>query len=157
MNNKFPLLIVSLICLPIAVFFLYISGKDILYGLQSKSWPTTQGVMKYESENIPIILLGLKTKSIQSKNVGLPVYVYTVNNKKYLGRTFQYGGRPCDREFINSYGSPLPVYYNPEKPNDSVLLTGVYWKAVLFNIGISIFVLWIWLFYFLYCLMGKGL
>ena len=115
-------------------------GWNILQNARaSASWPTADGV----------ITKSIVTQSTDSDGVDSyspeVTYSYKVNNTKYFNNTIKfgensYGNRRKAAEIAGNYniGRKVTVYYDPEKPDRSVLEPGVSAGSYIV-IGIGVF------------------
>jgi hypothetical protein len=109
---------------------LFASGRDLLRGRASSSWPTTQGEVVYSS-----LEQKMSTDSDGDSSVTYAakvVYNYQVGGQNLTGdrRRFSEASTSSARraqEIANRYpvGSQVTVYYDPDNPQVSVLETGV--------------------------------
>ena len=97
-----------------AIFFAWYIHSNIK-GKQALSWPTTKG-----------LITSSKIETASSEIGAMPdvIYSYTVEGIKYTGRNISFTkGHTKPKKVIMQYpeGSEVNVYYNPSKPEDSVL------------------------------------
>ena len=124
MKKSVILLFVSLFC----SIFVALGAYNLYRGFQSGLWPSVKGVVlnSYISRSSSTGSKGTKTTYSASVD-----YQYEVNDKQYYNNTVSYKGddasysgamRVHQRYPINS---EVSVYYNPAKPEVSVLDPGI--------------------------------
>ena len=127
--------------------FFFLSGAILLFfslrarkkSSASMSWPSTTG-------RIITSTVRQNSSTDEDGHVSFtysPVveYEYTVNNQVYKGKTINYGitamqDRNAAQKEVDRFtpGAQVPVYYNPEKPQEAVLEK----KEVKANVGLII-------------------
>lgn len=115
-------------------------GWNILQDARaSESWPTADGVV-IRSE----VTRSTDAEGSDSYSPEI-TYAYTVNNEQLANKTIKFGensysNRRKAEEIANSYpvGRNVTVYYDPEKPDKSVLEPGVSAGSYIV-IGIGVF------------------
>lgn len=122
-------LLVPVLLVVIGAVGLFLSGRDLLRGRSSASWPTTQGEVVYSS-----LEQHMSTDSDGDASVtygAKVVYNYQVGGQALTGdrRRFSESRSSSARraqEAVNRYpvGSQVTVYYDPDNPQVSVLETG---------------------------------
>ena len=118
----------KLLMLAIWLGFIAFSVKKFIRGRASTNWPN--------------IAASVNSSDIQAKSAGngltfySPVieYQFSVNNKIYKSSNFTFMGtsgltKKCAEKYINMYpsGSEVNIFYNPRKPEVSVIIPGVHW------------------------------
>lgn len=99
----------------------------VVMGLLSKGWPLTVG---------KVLNSEVRTKSSRSRSGSTSYepyvfYEYSVNGKKMQSGQLAFGGRlqvseKRAQKVIENYpaGKNIPVYYNPKKPGQAVIISG---------------------------------
>lgn len=126
---------------------LFVSGRDLLRGRSSASWPTTQGEVVYSS-----LEQSMSTDSDGDTSVTYGakiVYNYQVGGQQLTGdrRAFSESRTSSARraqEITNRYqvGAAVTVYYDPNNPQVSVLEPGTGFGGVIvpvITLGMLIF------------------
>lgn len=137
--------IASFILLTISTPLLIVNIRYWVLADQSIDWPTVKGLVV---EGFDFSISGALTFS----------YHYSVNGRMYSGKrpffanSYKKLGREKTNELITKYseGQEIEVYYNPSKPEMSVLepgrkdglLTGIVLLAIFFLVGIITFYNW---------------
>ncbi len=119
----------------------------ILKGWDSKSWPSTNGT---------IVSSRVKTVTTRSTSTSKTPgkkrtryfpeihYKYQVDGKEFTGNRFAFGfsnrTKETSKNIVARYpaGAKVPVHYDPDDPEESVLEPGVYtlnWFGILFGLG----------------------
>ncbi len=111
---------------------------DFYRALACRSWSSTQGTIT--AANASIVSNYQQTRKLFStKNSVNFYYQYAVNGENYLGSRIFFGDTFLSLfSFVAAKGSvekykenqTVTVYYNPAKPQDSVLEPGIKWQAV---------------------------
>lgn len=98
---------------------------DYKKALASKHWPAVSGQLT------TVTLFGLRNingKMLDANRLAVE-YCYEIAGKSYIGNALAFYTLvyPQTYEFakMHASGSEIRVYYNPDRPTDSVLLTGV--------------------------------
>ena len=116
---------------PVALFFVLIGvampalvWKDIMPGLQSRSWPSVTGHVISSSFRVD------RRGRSPTYHADM-TYDYSVNSKPHVGNNIAFGFSPADdpgiRKIIDAHpkDSPVTVYYNRQHPEQSVIVPGV--------------------------------
>jgi len=127
--------------------YLYIKSKD------SMNWSKTNGFI-------------LDTKLYKSVDGGAsPIsykaqikYSYTVEEKEYISKRIYFGGFLLDsspsrsKKLLKKYpkGTTVDIYYNPLKPQQSVLQKGVHLDVILTFITVFLFMIFMLIFCYLH-------
>lgn len=144
MKRKFNPLILLLL---IGVIVTIIGVFTLKNSLEAKKWPTTKGKItsssvseerKYDSSS-------KRHKTEYRANIR---YSYNVNGRSYYNDRIFFGAVNLSRSTAEKYTRKYPkginviVYYNPEKPEKSVLETSIGFRNLLtLIIGIAIMIL----------------
>lgn len=126
----------ALLFLSVGVLSVGLAIRNLLKGSASRRWPQVQG-------RILRALVLVQTESEGGDSYTPQVeYEYTVEGIEYRGKRLRYGqttgswGRKQAKRTIGRFtvGGPAPVWFNPRKPADSVLVRGTSWGnlAILF-------------------------
>ena len=110
----------------------------------SISWPSVEGevVLSQIREEIgggPYGVYGTKKPEIR--------YEYTVDGKKYSSRKIKFGRQPS-HEIVSRYptGQKIKVFYNPDNPNQAVLISGGSLAGVYIGVILCIIAVAGWIF-----------
>ncbi|HTL27786.1 MAG TPA: DUF3592 domain-containing protein [Tepidisphaeraceae bacterium] len=107
---------------------------NLVPGLRSLSWPSVNGLMT--SSSFTGHGAGLSASYLAAVR-----YHYSVNGKQYVSDHLSFGFSPADdlevRQLIHAHpkGASIRVYYNPARPEQSVLLTGVGGMTALLGVA----------------------
>jgi hypothetical protein len=113
--------------------FLLLSIRALSRARGSTRWPSAPGRVTAFDET-PTRLSGSKADALRVFAFGPPkpgvVYSYEVSGVKYEGSTISYGpdlddDRNVQRAVRYIVGSGIRVFYNPDRPSEAVLETGV--------------------------------
>ncbi len=113
---------------------LVISGMEVIrQARESTHWPATKGVITFSEINAVKVHTNYASDSEEQKRYAAIVkYKYTVRNDTYIAQNISFGNAgdgTAERanEIIRRYekGKAVAVYYNPIKPELSVLEPGV--------------------------------
>lgn len=126
--------------------YLYIKSKETMI------WITTEGVIL--DSKIDKLNTGFDSPSSYKAQI---LYSYTVNNKEYKSSRIYYGdfGRQYfqnkSNRIVKKYKKEeiVLVYFNPLKPKESVLETGIHYEIILLFIS-SLLVIISAIFFMLY-------
>ena len=86
----------------------------------TSNWPSTLG----EFDHLETHRLGTTAGQkgpVMSANINGVMYIYTVNGNSY------YGHAPVSRKDVDYKTKTIEVFYNPDKPEQSVLYKGINW------------------------------
>ncbi|MBN1808753.1 MAG: DUF3592 domain-containing protein [Planctomycetes bacterium] len=129
----------------------------------SAGWPSAKGRIERSS------LDSRRTRSTDSRGHGREttsyyadiMYSYTVDGRKYSGGKVRYGASSTSRaaadKLVEKYraGEDVDVYYDPAKPEESVLEPGAVWQSYLM-LGIGILLAIGGLLLFVWAMRGGG-
>ena len=109
-----------------------IGGYNLIFSLQSKSWPHTTGVVRSSRTE-------RSSPTDTKSSVHLRVeYTYEVNGRAYKGNRVQFAmfgthSGTKARKLRSRYpkGARIQVFYNPRKPQMSVIEPGFRWTILL--------------------------
>jgi hypothetical protein len=146
MNNKLGIGIAVIV---IGIGLTFFGFNMLNKAKESVNWPTTTGKITYANVKRTIKRTSSnRDRDGVSVNVG-PVtvgtggdrryvyypeikYEYTVDNQKYIGKKISLASKShkskhSAQKIIDKYslGTNVNVYYNPKKPQDALLVTGV--------------------------------
>jgi len=113
-----------------------IGTKQLILGYQSQSWPTADGIILSSK-------IKTSTSSSNHRRVYSPIitYEYTVADQSYVNSAIRFGqvggqDKTVAQAYVSYYpaGTNTKVSFNPAKPEQSILESGISWKswAVLF-------------------------
>jgi len=120
----------------------------IIYGFYYNN--KVDNIVTWPQANGTIVTRSFQTNTVvDTTTIMLKVsYQYTVNNVKYTSTSICYGSSGpylrCNvQTIINSQiGAPIKVFYNPQNPTESYLMTGtktyvsIFWGFVFLLIGL---------------------
>lgn len=128
----------------------FVSTYVVWMGQKSKNWPRTLGVLL--SAKIKMDQSEGRDGSLTYSNSASVRYKYTVNETSYISERIGFGTSGfsnasemevrlwlLDRQW--KAGNQIPVYYNPRKPRESVLVPGIYgsyYLALLAGIALTL-------------------
>ena len=112
----------------------------LVLGALSANWPSAPGR----------IVSAKLTLATQSYDWAEPTYApeltyrYVVNGNSYVGSRVAFGSLPSTVfKLAWDAGQEIPVYYLPERPQTSVLETGVQWRYFLFMFALGVLCLFL--------------
>ena len=120
---------------------------SMMKGWDSKSWSSTNGtIVSSKVKTITTRSTSTSTTPRKKRTRYFPEihYKYQVDGKEYSGDRLAFGfsNRPKEesKNIVERYpaGAHVPVYYDPDNPEESVLEPGVYalnWLGIVFGIG----------------------
>ena len=122
-----------MIRLLIAFAFLFWSGSQAYFGVDSIAWPQVEASLIDQTAN--------NTGAIDSL-----VYSYQVHGVSYYASRIRFGDCQFSNSAkeLNSYlnsGKQLCAFYNPDNPSMACLLTGFHKLGVYIPLGIGCFLL----------------
>ncbi len=104
---------------------LYIAGEGAYYGYQSRSWPSTRGLIEESTIKTRVKKKGRKKRSLVIN------YRYKVDGMTYRNGKAQYldnmfYSKTMKQRIVSRYqaGSQAPIHYNPANPAQAVLIPG---------------------------------
>lgn len=127
---SFIVSILGMIVIVVALF-------DLYRAFASRSWSATQGVITLSDARI-VSAVAETRKPLATKNQVSFYYDYTVNGENHLGSRILFGDTFTSmisflaaKNMVEKYkeGQQVTIYYNPSKPQDSVLEPGAKWQA----------------------------
>lgn len=137
--------IASLILLGVSTPLLFANIRYWVLADQSRSWPKVKGLV---IEGFDFSISGSLTFSYQ---YGVNEHMYS-GKRPYFANSYKKLGREKTNELMSKYaeGQEIDVYYNPSKPEMSVLepgrkdglLTGIVLLTIFFLTGIITFYNW---------------
>ncbi len=142
--NKNPLtsLIFGLLFAVVGYFVAFHFGKPILDNARaSTAWPSVEGVIEQSSVSTTH-RSGKDKKTMYAAEI---TYRYTVEALEYHCSTVAFGGNGSSSSSQAAYavtkrypvGQAVPVYYEPQKPENAVLEPGVTWASyAVYGIGL---------------------
>lgn len=154
MENLFAGSLVVMICgglfalglgaIGVALIVLYLRNKQKAQA--STTWPSTEG--RITGHKIRVDEVG-DDDSSRVSYVPEVHYEYPVEGSLHQGKRISFGSEPSfpsrkkAEDFLESYpvGSTIPVYYNPEKPQEAVLSQTMRKMAASLIVGIVLIVL----------------
>ena len=122
-------------------------GMDFVLGWKSRSWPSVHG-------QITQFKISDTIKNEAPSQLEAFEYTYQVSEKTFTGNKIRFGTRfekALEKEQTGSTytsGMTIPVFYDPENPNFSVLKPGLsftsIWQILVgtFTISFGIFLFW---------------
>lgn len=132
------------LAIPFGLWIIIKTMLEIKKGKAAQQWKTTQGLVTHAG------IMGLRstTKGISSTSqYSYFQYEYTVDGEKILGARIFFGDflltmlqiRKPKMQAVLEYTpeQTVTVYYNPDKPAESVLRTGVH-KAVYWGYAVGV-------------------
>ena len=121
-----------IIAIVIGCVILFLFGRDIMSGLRSRNWPTTEG--KITQSGVDMSQSRDDEGEIKTSYGASIQYTYSVSGQELVGerRTFTNVRTNSSRraeQIVERYpqGSSVTVYYTEEDPSLSVLEPGVGW------------------------------
>ena len=136
--SKGTLLLIGLGCLAAAAVMFIFGVVNIISGTESKSWPSAEGyvITSYVDKRVEYVGSNRRRTTTYTPVIR---YEYNVSGRSYTsGRVcFSGGSGGSDRsdavEVTEKYpeGAEVKVFYNQEKPEESVLEPGVVWSAII--------------------------
>ena len=121
-----------IIAIVIGCVILFLFGRDIMRGLRSRNWPTTEG--KVTQSGVDMSQSTDDEGEIKTSYGASIQYTYTVSGQELVGarRTFTNVRTNSSRraeQIVERYpqGSSVTVYYTEDDPSLSVLEPGVGW------------------------------
>lgn len=147
--NKNPIgsLIFGLLFAVVGYFVAFHFGKPILDNAKaSAQWPSVEGIIE-RSEVTTSRSSGKNKKTMYTADID---YRYSVEDKEYRSSTIAFGGRVSSSSSSSAYaitkrypvGQQVPVYYEPQKPENAVLEPGVTLMSYLvYGIGLLFLVI----------------
>ncbi len=133
--------IIILVGLLFGVLFANVGYSTYKKAVETENWPSVMGIV-LESRVIE------DTQDTDTSYQPYIKYSYVVDNKQYIntviypGDIINSGSYDSIKNFVDKYPerSQVPVYYNPNNPQDSVLIPGVSTGHIII-LGIGIFFL----------------
>mgnify|MGYP001818806455 CR=1 FL=1 len=107
------ILVFSALLFCMAIYVFYVSYL-------TSSWPSTIGEFAHLETHRLGATIGPKSP-VMSADVNGVIYIYTVNGISY------YGHAPVSRKDVDIEAKTIEVFYNPDKPVQSVLYKGINW------------------------------
>ena len=138
------LVLITLVSLVAGLVLLILGVRDIMGGMKSRSWPTTDGYVNSATiqKHYPSTSDHTRTPTYTPK----VYYEYTVDGKKYTAHRVSFsgatGGKYGDaEEVVNRYpvGSKITVYYDPDNRAESVLEPGFVWTSLIMALAGLVF------------------
>ncbi len=129
--------VIGLVFAAVGLFSCWVGISAYLKDQQARHWPATTGRILYSSV--------VESSDSDDNTTYTPViqYSYRVNDQQHFGSVWRFGtsttGRPEAYETIASYrvGSTVPVFFNPDHPEEAVLEPGKA-QAILFAIILTL-------------------
>lgn len=105
-----------------------LSFRKLRLGLASQKWPTRKGTVVTASIESKPLQYGLRA------HAPAVTYEYEVADRRFVGKTFTYVGTVgwtrafAERRLSTLFpGAVVPVFVNPQDPEQAVLVPGVHW------------------------------
>jgi hypothetical protein len=118
----------DLLCLAIGLFVVGVAIRNMVKGTATHSWPQSEGRILRA-----MVLMERDTQGGKGYTPSVE-YEYVVNGTTYRGKRLCYGqtgswGRKQAKRTVARFvgGSPAPVWFNPQNPQDAVLVRGTSW------------------------------
>lgn len=141
-NNPLASLFFGLLFAVVGYFVAFHFGKPILDNARaSTTWPSVEGIIEQSSVSTTH-RSGKNKKTMYAAEI---TYRYTVEAQEYHCSTVAFGGNGSSSSSQAAYaltkrypvGQAVPVYYEPQKPENAVLEPGVTWASyAVYGIGL---------------------
>ncbi len=142
-NATFWSLFSLVVLLVLSGLVCWLAARHISFGFNSTSWPTVQGRIVQSIDGGASLGSGS-----DGPNPGKVTYEYEADGRVLTGRrvSFAYDWRPIYVERIYPAGASVTIYYDPNKPERSVLIPGNHtssagWSILAFALPIALMAL----------------
>ncbi|WP_319522566.1 DUF3137 domain-containing protein [uncultured Desulfosarcina sp.] len=143
----------AVLFLAIGIVIAVVSYNGYRTSLASKSWPSVTGnIVQSEIEKQTSTSGEGANKKTTVKEYPKIAYQYNIDGKTYKSGKISFGSTGNAKKVVSRYpqGKTVPVYYNPDKPGQAVLVPGnpefnyvPYFFAVFFILfGLALFTHW---------------
>ncbi len=128
------------------LWMMFSGGKRVYQAIGTKNWNQVTGMIVESRVDTS------KDSEDRTEYRAVVLYTYSFQDKTYYGKRIHYGysassDRTDSEELVGRYspGEPVPVYINPNRPKECVLVRGIQKYALLeiwFGFGVAFFGIW---------------